>query len=231
MIFSKESAVQQVNHLLHLYDGLSIESILGSEIVLSGQLLIDRVALDFRLYKNYQIRIVVPVLSDVLPYVVDSGNHIDESYPHRYADGRLCLETDAAIRIHFLGGFNLEDWMHNFVEPYYFSYEYFQRYGTFPFGERAHGIEGVLQTYGDFFDESDYVKIFRIMDFILFGHYRGHLPCPCGSGGKMRLCHGASIKRFFENEKLKKIVQNDYKLIKGVLDTYYEQFKNTRDSK
>ena len=158
-------------------------------------------------------------------------NQIDESYPHRYTDGQLCLETDAAIRICFLAGFDLEIWMRDFVEPYYFSYEYYQRYGVFPFGERAHGIEGVLQTYGEYFNEPDYVKVFRLMEFIQFGQYRGHLPCPCGSGEKTRSCHGKFIKKFFENSNLKIIVQRDYKTIKEVLYAYYEQSRNTKATK
>ena len=121
--------------------------------------------------------------------------------------------------------------MRDFVEPYYFSYEYYHRYGVFPFGERAHGIEGVLQTYGEYFNELDYVKVFRLMEFIQFGQYRGHLPCPCGSGKKTRSCHGKFIKRFFENNNLKVIVQSDYNTIKEVLDAYYEQSRNSNATK
>ena len=45
MIFCKESAVQQIDHLLHIYDGLSIENILDTEIVLGGYILVNRTAL------------------------------------------------------------------------------------------------------------------------------------------------------------------------------------------
>ena len=231
MIFCKESAVQQIDHLLHIYDGLSIENILDTEIVLGGHILVNRTALGYQLYKKYQIRIIIPLNSDSLPYVIDIGNQIEKGYPHLYADGQLCLETDAAIRTYFIAGFNLEIWMRDFVEPYYFSYEYYQRYGVFPFGERAHGIEGVLQTYGEYFNELDYVKIFRLMEFIQFGQYRGHLPCPCGSGKKMRSCHGKFIKKFFEDNNLKIIVQSDYEAIKEVLDAYYEQSRNSNATK
>ena len=231
MIFCKESAVQQIDHLLHIYDGLSIENILDTEIVLGGHILVNRTALGYQLYKKYQIRIIIPLNSDSLPYVIDIGNQIEKGYQHRYADGQLCLETDAAIRTYFIAGFNLEIWMRDFVEPYYFSYEYYQRYGVFPFGERAHGIEGVLQTYGEYFNEVDYVKIFRLMECIQFGQYRGHLPCPCGSGKKMRSCHGKFIKKFFENNNLKVIVQSDYKTIREVLDAYYEQSRNSNATK
>lgn len=231
MIFSKESAVQQVNHLLHIYNGLSIEKVLDAEIILGGHILINRTALDYQLYKKYQIRIIIPLNSDILPYVIDIGNQVDKNYSHRYVNGQLCLETDSAIRIYFINGFNLEIWLRDFVEPYYFSYEYYQRYGVFPFGERAHGISGILQTYGEYFNELDQVKVFKLMKFIQFGRYRGHLPCPCGSGRKTRSCHGQFIQNFFKNDNLKIIVQNDYKIIKETLSTYYEQSRNTKATK
>ena len=49
MIFCKESAVQQIDHLLHIYDELNIEKILDTEIVLGGQILVNRTALDYQL--------------------------------------------------------------------------------------------------------------------------------------------------------------------------------------
>ena len=64
MIFCKESAVQQIDHLLHIYDGLSIENILDTEIVLGGHILVNRTALGYQLYKKYQIRIIIPLNSD-----------------------------------------------------------------------------------------------------------------------------------------------------------------------
>lgn len=231
MIFSKESAVQQINHLLHLYNGLSIESMHDTEIVLSGYFWVNRVARDYQLCKEYQVRIVIPLYSDELPYVIDIGNHIDESYPHRYTDGRLCLETDAAIRMHFLEGFNLEIWIRDFVEPYYFSYEYYQRYGLFPFGERAHYIEGIYQTYGEIFKEPEYEKVLLLMKFIRYGQYRGHLPCPCGSGKKLRSCHGKYVKDFFTNNSMKIIIEKDYDFIKEEFVAYDEQRRNTKASK
>lgn len=231
MILYKEFALQQVNQLLRVYNGLSVEEMLDTRIVLSGRVLIKRMALGYQLCKEYQMKIILPLCVDVLPYVIDSGNQIDKNYPHRYIDGQLCLETDTAIRIYFINGFDLVSWMYNFVEPYYFSYEYFQRYGVFPFGERAHGTEGILQTYGEIFNEPNYVKVFKLMKFIQCGRYRGHLPCPCGSGTKLRLCHGQLMRRFFESDDLKIVVQTDYKLIKETLDIYHEQFESTRKAK
>ena len=174
MIFSKEVAVQQVANLLHRYNGLYVNSMSEEKISLMGSITVNMSSLGFTLYKTYRVEIIIPLDSDELPYVLDVGNQIDGSYPHRYVDGKLCLETDTNIRIRFIDGFSLETWMSEYVETYFFSYEFYQRYGEFPFGERGHGWDGIIQTYSDFFNEADGAKTIKIMASISNGKYRGH---------------------------------------------------------
>ena len=195
MIFSKENALQQVNSLLQIYDKLHIEKESNQEIILTGEILVNRTASSYTLYKTYHIEVHIPFESDKLPYVFDIGNAIDSNYNHQYKDGPLCLETDFAIRIRFVDGLNLVSWMQEFVEPYFFSYEYYQRFGCFPFGERSHGIEGILQSFGDVFQETDNIKVCKILMFIYSDRYRGHLPCPCGSGKNIRIAVESNIKQ------------------------------------
>ena len=230
MIFSKESAVQQVNNL-HLYNKLQICTMDETQVVLTGLILVNRSSKGFQVCKEYSVKIVIPLESEELPYVLDAGNHIDSNYPHRYLSGKLCLETDANIKIRFIDGFFLEAWMIEYVEPYYFSYEFFQRYGEFPFGERGHDWEGIIQTYSDYFNEPDVVKTIKLMAFISGQKYRGHVLCPCGSGQKLRTCHGPFIMKFFADNRLKAIVRRDYLSIEEAVRKYDEQQRNTRTAK
>ena len=169
MIFTTESGMQQVTNLLHQYDELVVLSQDESLIILSGYIQIDCTAREYWVCKKYQV---------------------DQSYPHKYSDGKLCTETDSAIRIRFIGGFDLVAWMAEFVETYFFSYEYYQRFGEFPFGERGHNLEGIIETYSDLFHEKDSVKTLRLMGAVSSQRYRGHYPCPCGSGKKYKKCCG-----------------------------------------
>ena len=231
MIFSQESAVQQVHNLLHLYNKLQICTMDETQVVLTGPILVNRSSKGFQVCKEYSVKIVIPLESEELPYVLDAGNHIDSNYPHRYLSGKLCLETDANIKIRFIDGFFLEAWMIEYVEPYYFSYEFFQRYGEFPFGERGHDWEGIIQTYSDYFNEPDVVKTIKLMAFISGQKYRGHVLCPCGSGQKLRACHGPFIMKFFADNRLKAIVRRDYLSIEEAVRKYDEQQRNTRTAK
>ena len=199
--------------------------------MLTGLILVNRSSKGFQVCKEYSVKIVIPLESEELPYVLDAGNHIDSNYPHRYLSGKLCLETDANIKIRFIDGFFLEAWMIEYVEPYYFSYEFFQRYGEFPFGERGHDWEGIIQTYSDYFNEPDVVKTIKLMAFISGQKYRGHVLCPCGSGQKLRTCHGPFIMKFFADNRLKAIVRRDYLSIEEAVRKYDEQQRNTRTAK
>ncbi|MCW3491338.1 SEC-C domain-containing protein [Dethiobacter alkaliphilus] len=119
------------------------------------------------------------------------------------------METDSQIRIRFIDGFDLVEWMSEFVEIYYFSYEYYKRFGIFPFGERTHGSLGIVQTYQDFLKAKDEVEAYKLMHFIKNRVYRGHHLCPCGSEKMLRKCHGPAMLRFYKDARMKKIMTDD----------------------
>lgn len=209
MIFNRESAEQQIEELRHHYGDLDRESESEKEIILAGKIFVNRTHNGFTLRKSYAIKIVIPFDSEDLPYVIDVAGAIAKDYPHRYSDGRLCLETDTAIRIRFASEFSLLVWMQDYVETYFFSYEYYIRYGEFPFGERSHGIKGLLETYQDLFRTENLTQAASLVLFIRNQRYRGHIPCPCGSGLKLRNCHGKYIMKYCTDPELKKIVSCD----------------------
>lgn len=73
-----------------------------------------------------------------------------------------------------------------------YSAKFFGRYGRYPFGDRPHGADGILEFYTERYgvDEDGAVGV---MECIATGKYRGHLECPCGSGLRGRDCHGPKI--------------------------------------
>lgn len=213
MIFTVDTLTPQLSELLQHYPGLKIISQENNEVVVSGNILVFIKHPMFSLKKTYAVKIIIPLNSDELPYVIDKDAYIAKSYHHYYSNGQLCLETDSAIRLRFVDGFNLVDWMTEYVETYFFSYEYYMRYNCFPFGERSHGLDGVLQTYLDMFKTKDPYVVLRIMDYISLKPYRGHHDCPCGSNLKIRNCHRETILPFFTHPKKKEILKNDYEII------------------
>jgi len=230
MIFSFEEANEQVKKLLLAYPDLCIYERNNDRIQLKGSILVYRCVDDYTLRKRYQIEIIIPVNSEELPLVKDADRAINRSYRHVYSNGALCLETEISILRRFINGFDLIVWMEEFVEPYFVTYEYYSEYGRFPYGEREHGSEGVLQSYQDIFGTDDYTKTYDIARFIRDHKYRGHLGCPCGSGKRIRNCHGAIMRLFYDHEYLMNQVTKDMNRLDAELRAYYAR-RNTETSK
>ena len=190
IILPADKATGQVESLIAKYSGLQIMEANSSQIRLRGSIRVYRTAYDFTVDNEYNIELLIPVDSDQLPSVCEIGNAIDAIYPHRYSDGKLCVETDTAIRLRFSEGFDLIEWMDEYVEPYFFTYEYYIRFGVFPFGERPHALKGMIDTYKEQFHEEDDQVVFKFLKHIATGQYRGHHLCPCGSGKKYKNCCG-----------------------------------------
>lgn len=214
----------QIDEFLTTYTGLKEDSTdCNNNVLLSGIVSINRTYNGFLVDKEYEIKIIIYLNDEKLPEVWDIGNHISQSYVHRYSDGKLCLETDAYIMLKFYNGYSLLQWMKNIVEPYYYSYEYYTRFGEFPFGERGHNLDGVFETYQQIFKEQDGLKVCKLLRAISLRKYRGHLPCPCDSGIITRKCHGIYIYPFIHDTQLHNIACRDWMNICEGLKKYDKQ--------
>lgn len=221
----------QVQSLLEQYSDLIIIEEDEHCILLSGKIPIYRSACDFILQKQYDIGIVVPKAENALPTAIDKGNSIANSYPHKYTDGSLCLETDSCIRYRFIDGMNLVEWVDEFVEPYFFSYEFFCRFGKYPFGERPHGFEGLIHTYQELWLENDPIITCGLLRYAAEEAYRGHAPCPCNSGKKLRQCHGPALLPYMSDKSHLEIVQQDCQYLRKELTKYEQAKSNNQKSK
>lgn len=213
MIFTTQTIGQQIERFIKEYPSLAVIHKDATMLNIRGELLVNLSHNNFSVYKEYLVEIQIPINSEKLPMVVDAGNNISKDYRHRYKSGKLCLETDTRIKLFFADGFDLVVWVKKFVEPYFFSYEYYKYCGEFPFGERLHNCEGIVQTYQDIFETKDLNSALRIMQRICLNVYRGHEICPCGSGKRIRNCHGYMMRPFYEDERRKKILFDDMKII------------------
>ena len=231
IILPADKATDQVESLAARYSGLQITEANSSQIRLRGSIRVYRTAYDFTVNKEYNIELLIPVDSDLLPCVYEIGNQIDKEYPHRYSDGKLCLETDTAIKLRFFDGLDLIEWMDEFVEPYFFSYEYYCRFGTFPFGERPHDLKGMIDTYKEQFHEEDDQAVFIFLKHIATGQYRGHHLCPCGSGKRLRYCHGYVLYPFMTDQRKREIASSDFFTIMEEIKRYENARQNNTATK
>ena len=221
----------QVESLLAQYPHLYIAEEDANQILLKGNIDIYREACDFVLQKQYDIEIIIPKTADALPVAVEKGEAVAGDYPHRYADGSLCLETDTYIKNRFIDGIDMVEWMDEFVEPYFFSYEFFCRFGMFPFGERPHGLEGLIHTYQEFWNEKDIGITCVLLRYAAEEIYRGHALCPCNSGKRIRKCHGPTLLPYMRDPRRLEIIKNDLSYLRKELSKYEQSKANNRKTK
>lgn len=211
----------QVTNLLQEYPGLQIVSEQSNKLVIAGTVHVARIFDDFPVVMDVELEITIPIGQRGWPTVKDIGGAIDAKYPHLYPDGTLCLATEIDFSLHFADGFDIVRWMEDFVEPYYFSHEYYQRYGCYPFGDRAHGFCGVIQSYCDVFSMPKFDQVLQILIGIMNSiSYRGHHPCFCGSGRRMRDCHGQQIFPFYQHPHLRSQLIQDVDYLRKELEEF-----------
>ncbi len=81
------------------------------------------------------------------------------------------------------------------MHDYFITQSHFEATGEWPFGERSHGKQGILESYADLLqlpcDESIVAANLRVLSR---EQIKGHTLCPCGSGEKMRNCHRSELE-------------------------------------
>ena len=80
------------------------------------------------------------------------------------------------------------------MHDYFVSQTYFDAKGEWPFGVRPHGDAGVLESFADLLQvENDATIVVEHLKLLSMNEIKGHHPCPCGSGTKLRQCHREKV--------------------------------------
>lgn len=172
-----------------------------NDYIFSGELILNHVFEDVRMTGKFNLEVVVPGdFPLAFPKVKELSNCIDENYPHRYTDGQFCLASDLELKMFFSQDTDICSFIEKYVVPYLYTYRFYEEYGVYPYGERSHGPMGDLEYLKDLFGVDDWGQILDIMLFVVQSPYRGHLLCPCGSGKRIRNCHGEILKKVMNAE-------------------------------
>ena len=172
-----------------------------NDYIFSGELILNHVFEDVRMTGKFNLEVVVPGdFPLAFPKVKELSNCIDENYPHRYTDGQFCLASDLELKMFFSQDTDICSFIEKYVIPYLYTYRFYEEYGVYPYGERSHGPMGDLEYLKDLFGVDDWGQVLDIMLFVVQSPYRGHLLCPCGSGKRIRNCHGEIIKKVMNAE-------------------------------
>lgn len=150
---------------------------------------------------GYQIRILIPLgYPEEVPALRCSPDEVPKKdYRHNSGES-ACLCARCDYRKHWPCGSTLSDFIDSLVVPFLTCQHYFDSHGHWPkSGEREHGAPGIVQAYSDFCRPLGKVTgemIGRVVRMLArSGLPKGHHPCPCGSGNRIRDCHRSEIER------------------------------------
>lgn len=212
----RDGVSSQIAELQEAHQGLLSISEYDGETKVSGSLSFEATADGLEtITASFDIDLIIPAdYPDGLPRVYEVSGKIDPEYEHVFEDKKLCLAVPIEERRLFAQEPTLLGFVNKLVVPYLYGYCYWEKHKDHPFDESAHGAEGIVQYYFDKLNLDDELTVLAIISYLVERGYRGHHPCPCGSGQRVRNCHGPALKNL-NNFHTDKTLTNDFLAVLG----------------
>ena len=141
-------------------------------------------------------RIEVVLASDhphAPPVVYETGYRIprvsDRHVNQGVNVGSLCLGVPEEIWGFVSSGLDIGTFLDGPVRSFLVGNSLVERGEPWPSGEWAHGAAGICRFYEQQIGIGDPEGVRRLLEYLERPRIKGHWPCPCGSGAKLRNCH------------------------------------------
>lgn len=219
---------RQIDELISVHKGLKNVVERDDGIVVSGPLPFEASADGLEtITESFEIELTIPRdFPETLPRARETGGRIASDYEHRNPSGTLCLAVPIEQRRIFLENPTLLGFVNRLVIPYLYGYCSFRKHGRHPFDEAAHGYEGILQHYVETLRLRDDLSALTVITFLLEHGYRGHHDCPCGSGKRVRACHGPALMALHQTHNQQSL-RSDFV---AIFSLCFKQFENQQIS-
>ena len=168
-----------------------------------------------KFFLNHFVEVEIPkAFPQDLPVTYEIGEKQIRNYHHINPDikGSFCLGTEFDIRNHLGPQNDLKRYFY-LVADYITLYLYYTSYGNVPLKERSHGEKGILEAYQDFLKIMDTHQIISLLSLVPVNNRYKKLPCPCGSGRKMKKCHYHQLEQLNKSTNKKKQVCKDIEIL------------------
>ncbi|MBV1873874.1 MAG: hypothetical protein KUG80_03785 [Gammaproteobacteria bacterium] len=161
--------------------------------LLAGSQLIDR---------TYQLRLVCPRdYPRKLPKVLDEERYLPRNQEyHTYSDGSFCLGSELKIKSLLRDDHSFTAFFENIVDRFLYAVTHRIEFGSFPYGELAHGEQGLIDDYGDMFGLGGKLPVLRALRALGKRKREANkLPCPCGCDRRLGHCDYRFVLNEFRN--------------------------------
>ena len=85
---------------------------------------------------------------------------------------------------------SFETFLTGCLHDYFVSQSWFEAEGEWPYDERPHGEEGIIESYAEMLGVGEDIGVIADhLKLLSRAKGKGHARCPCGSGLRLRNCH------------------------------------------
>jgi hypothetical protein len=171
---------------LHLYREDGAWLVRGPFPVVVEDMIIDHYLIEILLPDDYPKSI---------PRLKEIGGRIPRKAAwHVYTNGYCCPFLPDERWKYWPRGLDIIDFLKGPVNDYFAGQTYRKLKGSYPFGERRHGKLGIIDYYSEELGTDDQAVIKKCLEYLSTPQPKGHWPCYCGSGERMRHCHFDKMK-------------------------------------
>lgn len=201
---------------------------LASRIIATGRYMIESNGEKY----GYDLTIVLPTCPENFFFPVVFCND-EKLYPalnrHILSNRQACLGTNLDIYKVMLEGGGIADFAKKVIDPFVAWQLYYDTFGgPPPWGERAHGFDGDVQSIAEHLSEIWGLSGERFFRMLTEYKPKKRKRCFCGSGKQFRYCHGkyfypirrkiTRIKRMTPDEYKRDSEKTMFNLVKSVLE-------------
>ncbi len=131
-----------------------------------------------------------PKFPDILPIVREVGGRIPHTVErHIFPNGNTCLHVNEDWYFEHPNGYTLCEFLDGPMYSFFLQQSAVEHGQPWPFGQRSHGMDGILECYKDLTDAPNLSIARAFLETLAKQEVKGHHLCPCGSGKKIRECH------------------------------------------
>ena len=219
-----EDLKKQIAELINVHKGLTKVVEDDAKTLVTGALPFEASADGLEtITESFTVELNVPNdFPETLPRVKETVGRIDADYQHLFTDDTLCLAVPVDQRRVFFEQPTLLGFVNRLVIPYLYGYCFWKKHGHHPFDEAAHGGEGIVRHYVDSLGLRDDLSALAVISFLFEHGYRGHHDCPCGSGVRVRVCHGRALRALHEHHT-QETIRDDFLAILNVCYAKYPE--------
>lgn len=143
-----------------------------------------------RVIDSFSIEIELPEnFPKSIPIVREKADRIPKIAARHNPNGVVCLLVPEDVETYYPEKSSIVDFIEKCVKPFFIGQSFYEEKKEWLFGERPHGLAGIFEHYKEKFGEESDKVLANLLIYLGGREIKGHWPCYCDSGKKLRNCH------------------------------------------